>query len=382
MRVYLDNLATTPLDPRVLDAMMPLLDGPAGNPHSSVHWFGSRAADALETARSKVAEAARVRSSEVYLVPSATIANNLAVTGTAISRGKRGRHVLVSAVEHPSVLETARQLAEQGFTVEEVPVTPGGIVETDVIRTMLREDTFLVSVMAVNNEVGTVQPVEAIADLLAGHGALFHCDAAQAAGKVSLDRTRGADLVTLSSHKVYGPQGAAALIVRSSRQVKPSTLLFGGEQEKGLWPGTANVAASVGLATALELAEIDLASDRDRVEELAGMLSKGLDEAFPGTVRNGDPGAVVPQCLSLRFSGVSGEMLLSVLSGKGIGASFGSACAASTGRPSHVLTAMGLTAEDARQTLRFGIGRFTMKEEIDYTLEVVRDLAGRLKRGA
>lgn len=379
MKAYLDNLATTPLDPRVLDAMLPVLEGPPGNPHSRVHGFGAGAARLLDEARAGVAAAAGAKTGELYFFPSATTANNLAVIGVAKARAGKGRHLIVSAVEHPSVLEPARALKNRGFEVDEVPVGPGGMVEPAVIADHLRPDTVLVSLMAVNNEVGSVQPVGAVADLISGHGALLHCDAAQAAGKIGLQATRQADLVTLSSHKVYGPSGAAALVIRSRRQVTPVPLIFGGAQENGLWPGTANTAALVGFARALTLAESELAADGERIGHLMRTLEDGLFEAFPGTRRNGDPANAVPQCLSLRFEGVKGETLLSTLTANGIGASFGSACAAGDDSPSHVLTALGLDAEDARRTLRFGIGRFTTREEIDYTLDVARKLSVKLK---
>lgn len=380
MKVYLDNLATTPLDPRVLEVMLPILSGPPGNPHSRVHGFGASAAQALDDARIEVAAAAGVKSSELYLLPSATAANNLAVIGVASARAGKGRHVMVSGVEHPSVLEAARALVNKGFELDVVPVGPAGFVDAGVIAGRLRRDTVLVSIMAVNNEVGSVQPIDEVARVLKGHGAFLHCDAAQAAGKIALEATRPADLVTLSSHKVYGPLGAAALAIRSRRPVIPDPLIFGGAQEKGLWPSTANVAAFAGFARALTLAEADLESDRERIGGLAKVLEDGLEEAFPGTRRNGDGTNAVPQCLSLRFEGVKGETLLSALTARGIGVSFGSACAAGDDSPSHVLTAMGLDADQARRTLRFGIGRFTTREEIDYTLEVARELSVKLKR--
>jgi len=384
MKAYLDNQATTPLDVRVLEERLPLMKGVSGNPHSTAHEFGEAASAALEKARSRIAKAARAQASNIFIVPSATIANNLALLGWATWLEKRGRHIIVSAIEHPSVLESARELGRRGFTVDEAPVGDDGVLDLTRLDALLRPDTVLVSIMAVNNEVGTRQPLDEVADLLADRVALFHCDAAQAAGKVNLDVTSRADLVTLSSHKAYGPVGAAALVVRpkgeggmKSNMKSPGPLLFGGQQEQGLWPGTANVVAATGFGKALRIVDEDLDSDNERIGGLADLLESGLKEAFPGTVRNGDPSFAVPHCLSLRFKGVSGETLLSRLAAKGIGASFGSACASSTGRPSHVLTAMGLSPADARKTLRFGIGRMTTRKEIEYTLDVARDLSGR-----
>ncbi|MBM4395876.1 MAG: aminotransferase class V-fold PLP-dependent enzyme, partial [Deltaproteobacteria bacterium] len=294
------------------------------------------------------------------------------VIGGATGRERRGRHVLVSAIEHPSVLEPARELALRGFEVEEVPCGPGGVVDPDDVRRRMRPDTVLVALIAVNNEVGTVQPVREAARLVHEAGALLHCDAAQAPGKVALDAFRDADFLTLSSHKAYGPKGAAALVVRSKGGFRPKPILFGGGQEEGLWPGTANVAAVAGFGRAMALAAARLEADRVRIAELCDVLVGGLAAKFPGSRRNGDPAATVPQCASVILGGVAGETVLSALARGGVAASFGSACATESNEPSHVLTAMGLAPAECRRTLRFGIGRFTTREEIEHVLAVIR----------
>ncbi len=376
MRAYLDNLATTPLDPRVLAVMEEVWRGAAGNPNARSHAFGVEAAERLERARSEVARAVGARPGEVVFVPSATVANNLAVIGCAERRRKRGGHVLVGAIEHASVLEPARELARRGFEVEEVPVGADGVVDPDAVRARLRPHTVLVSVMAVNNEVGTVQPVGEVAGVVARHGAWLHCDAAQAPGKVALATLAGADLVTLSGHKAYGPVGCAALIVRGEAARRPRPLTFGGGQEGGTWPGTAPVALAAGLARALSLAEAEREADAVRVVALGAALWEGIRAAWPGSRRNGPvDGRTVPHCVSVTFEGVEGETVMARLAAAGVAASFGSACSTGASRPSHVLTAMGMSPAEARRTIRFGLGRFTTSDEVTHVVETLSALA-------
>lgn len=377
MHAYLDNLATTPLDPRVLQVMQEVWGDPPGNPHATAHEHGILAARRLEEARDEVANVVGARASEVFFVPSATVANNLALIGTAKRRQRRGHHILVSALEHASVLEPARVLSEHGFEVEKVPVGADGVVDPDEVRKRLRSDTVLVSVMAVNNEVGTVQPIREIGEVLRAHGALFHCDAAQVPGKVGLEGLNAAHLVTLSGHKAYGPVGCASLIVRRGIGPKPSPLTFGGGQEGGLWPGTQPVALAVGFARALALAESERVSDGARIARLESLLWEGIARAWPGSRRNGRP--CVPHCLSVTFEGVEGEIVMGRLASEGIAASFGSACSSRAATPSHVLSAMGLTPEEARRTLRFGLGRYTTEEEVAFACEVLARLARDLR---
>ncbi len=381
MRAYLDNLATTPLDGRVLRAMQEVWQGPPGNPHARAHGYGVEAAKRLEQARAEVARAVGARPGEVVFVPSATVANNLAVLGGAERRRRKGGHVLVGAIEHASVLEPARELARRGFVVEEVPVGADGVLDPDAVRARLRPDTVLVSVMAVNNEVGTLQPVGEVARVLAGHGAWLHCDAAQAPGKVALGRLAGADLVTLSGHKAYGPAGCAALVARGGAARRPRPLTFGGGQEGGTWPGTVPVALAVGFARAMDLAEAEREADCARVAGLRSALWEGLCAAWPGSRHNGPAdGRTVPHCLSVTFEGVEGETVMARLAAAGVAASFGSACSTDAARPSHVLTAMGLSPEEARRTIRFGLGRFTTREEVAHAVEVLAGLARDLRR--
>jgi cysteine desulfurase len=379
MRAYLDNLATTPLDPRALAAMLPLLSGPPGNPHARAHPFGAEAAAVVDAARARIGAALGVRSAQVVFTPTATAADNLAVTGVAAARERRGRRVLVASIEHPAVLEPARALRAHGFDVVEIPVGADGVVDPDAVRQRLAAGTTLVCLMLVNNEVGSVQPVAEVAELAHQAGALLHCDAAQAPGKVALAALAQADYVTLSSHKAYGPKGAAALVMGRT-VARPRPLILGGGQGDGQWPGTLNVPAIAGFACALELAVAERDADAARIAPLARRLADGMAEAFPGTVRNGAPAQTVCHCVSLAFEGVPGETLLSALARAGVAASFGSACTTESSEPSHVLTAMGRTVAQARRTLRFGLGRFTTAGEIEYAVDVAKDVAARLRR--
>jgi len=380
MAIYLDNLATTPLDPEVLQAMLPWLGRPA-NPHARVHPHGVEAARAVERAREQVARACGVRPSEVFFTPSATAANNLAVMGVAEARGRRGRHLLTTVLEHPSVREPFRDLAAAGFEVEWIPAGPSGVVDPDEVGRRLRPDTVLVSVMAVNNEIGTIQPVEAIRSVLGRKGPLLHVDGAQAAGKIPLASLASqADLLTLSSHKVYGPQGAAALVVREARTVRPAPRILGGGQEGGLWPGTLAVAPVVGFGEALTRAVDRLQADREHVASLATMLHDGLARRIPGLRRNGDPDRAVPHCLSLTLPVLAGETVLAFLARSGISVALGSACSAEAARPSEVLQAIGLSPEEARRTLRFGLGRFNTREDVEAVLAAFDDLLDRLRK--
>jgi len=276
----------------------------------------------------------------------------------------------------------ARHLAEnEGFELGEIPVGPGGVVDPADVAAMLRPDTTLVSVMAVNNEIGTIQPIAAIAAVMAGSQAYFHTDAAQAPGRIAVDFTRSVDLMTLSSHKVHGPKGAAALFLRRRRDINIRPLFFGGGQEGGVCPGTVNVSALAGFGRAMELAAQVQDDDCARVAALSSRLLTGILEAIPGSSAVGDRVRAVPHCVSVMISGISGETFVSRMARAGVALSLGSACHGDPAAPSHVLLATGLSPADARRTVRFGLGRFTTDSEIDHVLEQARSIAAEFGGG-
>ena len=368
MRIYLDYNATTPVLPEVLEEFRLWAVEEFGNPGSG-HLYGQRAREALSAARRRVAALISARPEEVVFVSGGTEANNLALLGTVLPRG--GGHVLVSAVEHPSVLAPARRLAELGFSVETIPVDGGGYVDPGEVRRRLRADTVLVSVMLANNETGALQPVKEIARICREAEVLFHTDAAQAVGKIPVSvREIGCDLLTLAGHKMYAPKGIGALYVREG--VKLSPILFGGGQEGGLRPGTEPVALAAALGRAAEIALQDLPEEAERQRHLRERLWEGLREIFPRAVRHADPERTLPNTLSVSFPGLSGAEVLTRV--PGICATTGAACHDRSEAVSHVLSAMGVPPEVARGTVRFSLGRFTTPEEIDRALKILREV--------
>jgi cysteine desulfurase len=378
-RVDADHAATTRLAPEVLEAMRPYLEEAYGNA-SSVHARGEAARDAVESARLEVANLVGAQPEEIVFTASGSEANNLALKGAvaALADPKR-RRVLVSAIEHPSVLETARCLGAQGYDLTLVPVLANGIVDADVLRESLADDVALVSVMAANNETGACQPVEDIGPFVKQAGALFHVDAVQAAGKrpIAVDAWQ-ADLLTLAGHKFHGPQGAAALFVR--RRVKLVPLVHGGRQERGRRAGTENLAAIVGLGAAAARARGLLAAGAPhRVEALGERLLAELLLRVPDTRLNGDLNQRLGSIVNLCFAGVDGEAVLHELDAAGVSVSTGSACSSGEQGPSHVLTAMGLRPEDAHASVRFSLGTDTQDADIDYIAEVTPPIVERLR---
>lgn len=382
MKAYLDNMASTPTDPEVTDGVAHRLAGVFGNPHSTLHPFGRDAAAALAEARALVAAAISARPDEIVFTPSATISDNLAILGVARARKRRGRHIIVSAIEHPAVLMAALHLRqEEDFDVDLVMPDQDGIVHPEAVAALLRPDTTLVSVMAVNNEIGTIQPIAEIASVVRSCGAFFHSDASQAPGRIDLEFIRHVDLVTLSSHKVHGPRGAGALMIRRRRDINIRPLFFGGGQEVGICPGTANVDAAFGFGLAIRLAVSRREEDCAAVRRLSAELARGIIAAFPGSVVVGNRDRSVPHCLSIRLEGIPGETFVSRMARSGVAVSLGSACHGDPAAPSHVLTAVGLSPAEARRTVRFGLGRFTSAEEIVYAKEMAGELAREILAG-
>jgi cysteine desulfurase len=367
-RVYLDHNASTPLDPRVLDAMLPLLSEAFGNP-SSLHWFGQRARAAVEEARVQAASLIGASPAEVVFTASGTEADNLALRGVAARAREPRRKLVVTAVEHHAVLNTARALVEEGFPVETVRVDAEGRVDLDDLRSKVDDGTALVSIMLANNETGVVQPVAEAARLARERGALVHCDAVQAAGKVPVDvRALDVDLLTVSAHKIYGPKGVGLLYVRRGTPMK--ALLRGGAQERNRRAGTENVAGIVGLGAAARLAREHLEADGPRVRGLRDRFEAEL-LAIAGATRNGAEPRV-PNTTNVSFAGTEAEGLLMALDLMGVAVSTGAACAAGGIEPSHVLRAMGLPAERVQASLRFSLGRATTEAQLARAADGVR----------
>ncbi|MBX9678910.1 MAG: cysteine desulfurase [Gemmataceae bacterium] len=373
--IYLDNNASTRVDPSVLEAMLPYFTTDFANPTNVLHLPGRTAAAAIELARSQVASAIGAESSEITFTSGATESNNIAILGVARRAVGRFRHIITSSIEHSAVLEPCRQLEREGFRVSYLPVDSYGRVDPALVEQEIGEETFLVSVMAANNEVGSLQPVAEIGSICRNHGVLFHTDAAQALGRIrtSVDDW-GADLLSISAHKHYGPKGAGALYVRKGASQLLSPLQYGGHQEHGLRPGTPAVPLIVGLGAACHLASTKLDEDQRRLEYLRESLRAIITDAIPDAVVNGHPLERLSGLLSLGFPNLDGDLLVHDLDR--VAVSQGSSCSSGSFRPSHVLLAMGLPDSVLRSTIRFGIGRFTTEQEVEkagaYVIEAVK----------
>ena len=377
MRAYLDYNSTTPVDPEVLAAMLPFLAENFGNA-SSIHSPGQAARGAVDRARESVAALLGAKAGEIVFTSGGTEADNLALFGLVFALKTAQKHVITTAIEHHAVLNSCQELERQGIDVTFVPVGRDGIADPEDIRRALRPETVLISVMYANNELGTIQPVEEIGRIAAEADVYFHCDAVQAAGKLPLDVNRvGADLLSISAHKIYGPKGAGALYVRAGTPLAPQ--FHGGHHERDRRPGTENVPGIVGLGKAAELARVNVASEAKRVAELRDRLEESLLAAIPSIRVNGGAGHRVANTSNLAFSGAGGEALVIALDLQGIACSTGAACSSGAIEPSHVLLAIGLSADDARSSLRFSLGRHTTPEEIDYARSVIPTAVERLR---
>jgi cysteine desulfurase len=364
--IYLDNHATTPLDPRVLRAMLPFLKEKFGNAASRTHMPGLEAARAVEKARAQVARLINAEPREIVFTSGATESNNLAIKGANEALKKRGRHILTVATEHKSVLDPCKRLSFSGFQVTVLAVRPDGLVDLRVFRKAIRRDTVLVSVMLANNEIGVIQPIARMARLARERGALFHCDAAQAAGKIPVDvRRLGADLLSFTAHKLYGPMGVGALYVRKrgAPQVPLLPLFDGGAHEGGLRSGTLNVPGIVGFGAACAIARRVLPAESRRLGRLRDRLCDKLSKGAPDRVVNGNRARRLPNNLNVSFPGVRADALMRKL--PGLAVSSGSACLSTSPVPSHVLRALGMNDELARSAIRFGLGRFNTADEIE-----------------
>lgn len=369
--IYLDNNATTPLDPRVLEAMMPFLTDEFGNASSKTHAYGWAADEAVEQARERVAALLGGEPDRVVFTSGATESINLALKGIARARSRKGRHLVVTETEHKAVLDVCRALEREGFEVTYLPVDTDGILDLDGLQKTLRDDTILVGVIWANNETGVIQPMDGIAEIVRAHGAVLFSDSTQAVGKVLVSADT-ADLLTISAHKFYGPKGVGALYIGGGRPtIRLVPLIDGGGQEKGRRGGTLNTPGIVGLGKAAELALENLDHDADRLSTLRDKLESSLLERLDGTAVNGSVSSRLPQTTNIRFRGLDAARLIPQLHELAVSA--GSACSSGSGRPSHVLKALGLSDEEAASSIRFGLGRFTTDDEIDRAIAILTE---------
>ncbi len=377
--IYMDNQATTRVDPRVVEAMLPCFSDCFGNAASRSHAYGRRAEAAVETAREQVAALLGAQPGEIVFTSGATEADNLAIKGVAEACRDRGDHLVVSAIEHPAVLDSCRRMECRGFRVTYLPVDDGGLVRVGELAAAILDETVLVSIMFGNNEIGTLNPLADIGRLCRERGVLFHSDATQACGKVLVDVERmGVDLLSYSAHKIYGPKGVGALYVRRrSPRVRLAAQIDGGGHERGRRSGTLNVPGIVGFGAAAQLSQAEIAPEGERLLALRERLRTGLMDRVTGVRINGHPTQRLPGGLNLEFDGIEGESLLMAMSD--VALSSGSACTSATLEPSHVLLALGRTEAQAHASVRFGLGRFNTEAEVDYVIERVVESVKRLR---
>lgn len=382
-RVYMDHAATTPVDPQVVEAMLPYFQRLYGNA-SSLHTFGQEAYEALEEARKKLANLIGAKPPEIAFTSGGTEADNLAIKGVALKKRETlkdqpGPHIITSTIEHPAVLETTRYLEGMGFKVKYLPVNREGTVDPNQLNEALTPNTFLITIMHANNEIGTIQPIEEIGKIAKEKRILFHVDAVQSTGKIPIDVNKlNVDLLTLSSHKIYGPKGVGALYVRRGTVLEP--LLHGGGHERGLRSSTENIPGIVGFGKAAELAAERLEADGARLGGMKDHLLKGVLGGIEASYLTGHPTKRLPHNASLRFKGIEGEALVLSLDEKGIAASTGSACSSKKLEPSHVLIAIGLNEVEAHGSLRLTLGRGNSVEDADYVLTNLIEIVANLRK--
>ena len=377
MKVYLDNNATTKVDEEVVKAMIPYFSEYYGNPFS-LHLFGNETGLAVTQARQTIADILKAKPNEIIFTASGSEADNLAIRGIAKAYKHRGKHIITSTIEHPAVKNTFMDLMEDGFEITMIPVDENGVMIMDEFKKALREDTILVSVMHANNEVGSFQPIEEIAKITKERKIIFHVDAVQTMGKVEIyPEKMGIDLLSFSGHKFHAPKGIGVLYKRDG--VRLARIITGGNQEGKRRPGTSNVPYIVGLAKALEMAVSNMKEEWNREETLRNYFEDEVSKRIPEIKINGKGARRLPGTSSITFKYLEGESMLLNLSLKGIAVSSGSACSSDSLQPSHVLLAMGVPAEFAHGTLRFSLSKYTTKEEIDYTIESLVEIIGKLR---
>lgn len=364
--LYLDAQATTPLDPRVLDAMLPYLINNYGNPHSRTHAYGWESEAAVEKARSQVAALIGAQPKEIIFTSGATESNNISIKGVSRFYAEKKKHIVTTQTEHKCVLDSCRAMEAEGFDVTYLPVNRNGLVDVQQLEDAIRPDTALVSVMTVNNEIGVMQPISEIGAVCRKRKVFFHTDAAQAVGKVPVNvDDMMVDLMSISGHKIYGPKGVGALYLRRRPRVRVEALQSGGGQERGIRSGTLPTPLAVGLGAACEVAVHEMDYDHRHVSRLADLLVALITSELTHVVRNGDPQRSYPGCVNLSFACVEGESLLMAM--KDVALSSGSACTSASLEPSYVLRAIGADEDLAHSSIRFGLGRFTSEEEVVYT---------------
>ncbi|HET6148733.1 MAG TPA: IscS subfamily cysteine desulfurase [Polyangia bacterium] len=368
--IYMDNNATTALDPRVLEAMLPYFREVYGNAASRSHSFGWTAEKATDQARDQVAALIGATGKEIVWTSGATESDNLAIKGAAEFLKDRGNHIITAQTEHKAVLDTCKRLEKDGFEVTYLPVAEDGRVDPEVVRAAMTDKTILVSIMLANNEIGSVNPIEQIGAVVKERGALFHTDAVQGVGKIPFDvNATSADLVSLSAHKMYGPKGVGALYVRRKPRVRLTAMIDGGGHERGMRSGTLNVPGIVGFGAAAEICRLEMPAEAQRTLALRERLRKGIAERVSDTYINGSLEHRLPGNLNVSFAYVEGEAMLMAL--KDVAVSSGSACTSASLEPSYVLRAVGVGEELAHTSIRFGIGRFNTEEEVDFVIDLV-----------
>ena len=374
----MDHSATTPVHPEVLDAMLPYFTKHFGNA-SSVHSFGRDAKNAIEEAREKIADFIGAKSNEVIFTSGGTESDNFAIEGVAFENSKKGNHIITSMIEHHAVLNTCKHLESHGFQVSYISVDEHGIVDLEQLKNAIRDNTILITIMHVNNEIGTIEPLKEISAIAKEHGIIFHTDAVQSVGKIPVNvNDLGVDLMTLSAHKIYGPKGVGALYIRKGTKIEP--LIRGGHHERNRRAGTENVPGIVGFGKAVEIASADMEQESKRLWDLTERLKDGLTERIEYVYENSHPTKRVPNIINLSFDYVEGESIILNLDIKGVAVSTGSACTSGSLEPSHVLTALGLCASTAQGAVRFSLGRDNTKEDVDYIIEIMPEIINRLRQ--
>ncbi len=375
--IYLDYQATTPIDPRVIDAMVDVMKNDFGNPHSRSHAYGWRAEELVETARAQIADLIGADTKEIFFTSGATESNNIALKGVARFYYPQKDHIITVATEHKCIINSARDLEQEGFRVTFLPVQKNGLIDLNQLENAITEKTSIISVMTINNEIGVIQPIKEIGEICRKKGVFFHSDAAQAFGKIPLNVDEAKiDLMSISGHKIYGPKGIGAIYIRRKPRVRVKPLFSGGGQERGIRSGTLAPHLAVGLGKAAEIAKNEMTQNYNHIKKLSDRLYKALS-AMPHIYLNGDYDKRYHGNLNFSFAGIEGESMIMAI--KDLAVSSGSACTSSSLEPSYVLHALGVNDDLAHTSIRFGIGKFNTEEEIDYAIKLIKEKVEKLR---